>query len=324
MKAILQRDEQLIWEETETPTPQSGEVLIKVQATAINRADLMQQKGFYPPPPGASSILGLECFGEVAGFGPNTHSTLFQAGDLVCALLSGGGYAEYVVCPVEHVIPVPKDYANPMDFAGFAEVYCTVFLNLKLEANLQAGDSVLIHAGASGVGTAAIQYCAANDIDAYVTVGNQQKLDTCLKLGAKAGVIRTEASFAEAVKEWTQGKGLTAILDPVGGAYFEDNLKSLATDGKLVLIGLMGGRNAELDLGRLLIKRLRVVGSTLRSRSNEDKAKIVDGVRQSVIPLVQNGSIQLVNDCHFNITEVNDAFQFVADNKNTGKVILTL
>ena len=327
MKAIIIQDDQsLVWQETETPEPGPGEVRIKVKATAINRADLMQRAGLYPPPPGASKILGLECFGEIESIGesdPNDPIVL-KPGDPVCALLSGGGYAEYVVCPASHCIPVPSSYENPTEFAGFAEVYATIYLNLFMEAGLTSGDQILLHAGASGIGTAAIQVCKAKGIESFVTVGSQDKLSACLNLGATAGTIRGEESFSSKTKDWTKGQGFTAILDPVGGNYLNDNIRSLTVDGRLIVIGLMGGVKAELDIGRLLVKRLRVVGSTLRSRSKDQKTEIVNGVIEQILPEVNRGNISLITDKTFTIQDIEEAFKYVGANQNIGKVLLTL
>lgn len=326
MKAIIvQEDQSLTWSSTETPEPKDDQIRIKVRGTAINRADLMQRAGLYPPPPGASSILGLECWGEIESLGSSQqNSSSLKVGDQVCALLAGGGYAEYVVCPASHCIPIPKDTTDPQTFAGFAEVYATVYLNLIMEAKLSKGDKVLLHAGASGIGTAAIQLCRCLGIETYVTVSSEEKLNACLDLGAIAGALRNEEDFAALTKEWTQGKGFQAILDPVGGKYLNNNIRSLAVDGKLIIIGLMGGAKAELDIGRLLVKRLQVIGSTLRSRSDSAKTAIIEGVTQQVLPHVLSGGIKLITDKTYSIQEVEAAFAYVSENRNIGKVLLSI
>lgn len=322
---IIQDDQSLSWSSTDTPEPNNDQVRIKVRGTAINRADLMQRAGLYPPPPGASTILGLECWGEIESLGSTQgKDSNLKVGDQVCALLAGGGYAEYVVCPASHCIKIPENTPDPNIFAGFAEVYATVYLNLIMEAKLGKGDKVLLHAGASGIGTAAIQLCRCLGIETYVTVSSEEKLKACLDLGATAGALRNEEDFSTLTKGWTQGKGFQAILDPVGGKYLNGNIRSLAVDGKLIIIGLMGGAKAELDIGRLLVKRLQVIGSTLRSRPDSAKAEIVAGVTRDVLPHVMSGGIRLITDKVFPIQDVETAFRMVSENKNIGKVLLSI
>jgi len=292
-----------------------------VRASAVNRADLMQRAGLYPPPPGASEILGLECAGEISAVGEGVDQ--WQPGDKVCALLAGGGYAQSVVCSADHVLPVPNGFSFA-EAAALPEVFATAWLNLFMLADLQPGQKALVHAGASGVGTAAIQLCKARGNPVFVTVGDQAKLDTCLQLGAAAGHLRTQGDFEAAVKAWAGKGGVAAILDPVGGNYLEQNVKCLDTDGSLVIIGLMGGRAATLDLGRLLVKRIRVVGSTLRSRSDSSKAEVIAQLREQVWPLFDQGSLKPIIHSRFPITEATAAFELVASNQTTGKVILEL
>ena len=239
MKAVLvSEDSSLSWSEFEEPAPADQEVLIKIHATAINRADLMQRRGFYPPPPGASPVMGLECAGEVAAVGD--QCTRYAIGDKVCALLAGGGYAQYTAVDEGSVLPMPAGLSFEQA-AGLPEVFATAWLNIFIEAGLEAGEKVIIHAGASGVGTAAIQLCNAFGSPCFVTVGSADKLDTCLALGASAGSNRHEGSFLDKAAEFAGAQGVDVILDPVGAGYLADNLSLLGVGGRLVLIGLMSG-----------------------------------------------------------------------------------
>ena len=321
MKAIEDKGGQLIWAETAAPIAMAGEVLIQIKATAINRADLLQRAGLYPVPPGASPILGLECSGEVAALGEGV--TGFEIGDKVCALLVGGGYAEQVAVPAGQVLPLPKG----LDFiqgAAIPEVFATAYLNLYRLAALTPGEKVLLHAGASGVGTAAIQLCKAFANPCFVTAGSTEKINSCIELGAQGGSNRNDESFAEAVATWTDGSGVDVILDPVGGRYLEDNLKSLSLDGRLVLIGLMGGAEAQVSLGLMLIKRLKVIGSTLRALSVERKAVVMAELGQRVWPLFENGTIKPIVETSLPISEVQKAHELVASNSTVGKVVLSI
>ncbi len=322
MKAIITHsDKSLHWEEVPAPAPGPDDVVIQVHATAINRADLMQRAGFYPPPAGASTVLGLECAGTISVVGENVRQ--WRTGDRVCALLAGGGYAETVVCPASHVLPVPAGLSLAQA-AALPEVFATAWLNIYMEARTQPGQKVILHAGASGVGTAAIQLCKAFGNPVFVTVGDQRKLDTCISLGADAGFIRTTGDFETAAKAWAGSGGVHTILDPVGGSYLEQNVRLLATDGNLVIIGLMGGRDAKLDIGRLLVKRIRVVGSTLRSRSDASKAEIVAQVRERVWPGFEDGRFQPVIHREYPITNIEQAMAEVASNGTIGKVVLSV
>ncbi|PCJ45113.1 MAG: NAD(P)H-quinone oxidoreductase [Moraxellaceae bacterium] len=326
MKAItITEDNHLVWQQTSNPlenTPlQSHQVAIDVKATAVNRADLMQRKGVYPAPPGASDILGLECAGVISAIGTEVKS--WQVGDKVCALLAGGGYAETVVCAASHVLPMPKDFSF-VQAAAIPEVFATAWLNIFMEGNLQPKETVLIHAGASGVGTAAIQLCRHFAHCCFVTVGSDEKLAFCRELGATQAVNRHNDDFQQHIKSWTDGKGVDVILDPVGGDYFEKNIRSLNTDGRLIMIGIMGGRKSTVDLGRLLVKRLRVMGSTLRSRDDDYKSQIISQLTQQVWPLFDSGELKPIIEQQFPISEAEAAFALIASNTTTGKVILSL
>jgi len=321
VKAIHVDGQALVWRDAPDPVPARGEILIDNRATAINRADLVQRAGGYPPPRGASAILGLECAGVVAALGEGVST--FKVGDRVCALLAGGGYAERVVVPAGQALPVPKGF----DFAQAAalpEVWATAYLNLFGEARLQRGERVLLHAGASGVGTAAIQLCKLNDCPCYVTAGGAAKIARCIELGAEGGADRHTQSFTERVAEWTDGHGFDVIIDPVGGAYLKDNIRGLAVDGRLVIIGLMGGANAEIELGLMLVKRLRVIGSTLRARSIAAKATVMDGLKRDVWPHLERGAIAPIIEAVIPISEADRAHALIASNDTFGKVVLTI
>ncbi len=319
MKAIQVDGENLIWADFERPACGPGHLRIEVAASAINRADLMQRNGGYPPPPGASPIMGLECSGTVTELGEGVSS--FAVGDEVCALLAGGGYAEEVVVPAGQVLPVPKG-VSVVDAAALPEVFATAYLNLYMEAGLTPTERVIIHAGASGVGTAALQMLKHSNNPSFVTVGNQSKLDQCKALGAEAGSIRHDGSFVPAAQAWAE-HGVDVILDPVGGQYLSDNLTVLGLGGRLVLIGLMGGAIAEANLGLLMMKRARVIGSTLRARPIGEKALVMDGLKRDVWPRLEDGSIKPVVEARFPMEQTADAHALMATNDTVGKILLT-
>ncbi|HIG39817.1 MAG: NAD(P)H-quinone oxidoreductase [bacterium] len=322
MKAIrVDSESELHWDETGTPEAKSGEVLIKIHATAINRADLMQRRGFYPPPPGASTIMGLECAGEIAAVANDVDG--WQVGDRVCALLGGGGYAEYVNVAATSVVKIPRGLSM-VHGACLPEVYATAWLNLFIEAGLQPGEKVILHAGASGVGTAAIQLCRSFGSPCFVTVGSEDKLAACIDLGAEAGSNRHDESFAEKARAFAGESGVDVILDPVGGAYLEDNLALLGLNGRLVLIGLMGGNKTEVDLAVLMMKRARVIGSTLRARPLAEKARIMSQLAELVWPRIESGEIKPIVDTVFPIQEASQAFDLIASDKTIGKVVLSV
>lgn len=320
MKAIIVDSEKnLHWQDTETPEVSSNEVLIKVAATAINRADLMQRAGFYPPPPGASTIMGLECAGEVVALGDSV--TNFALGDEVCALLAGGGYAEFAAVDKGSVVKIPEGISL-IEAASLPEVFATAWLNLFIEAKLSPKEKVILHAGASGVGTAGIQLCKAFDNPCFVTVGNEDKLSACLALGASGGSNRHEGSFLDKGREFAGDAGVDVILDPVGGNYLQDNLELLGRNGRLILIGLMGGGVAEINLAHLLIKRLRLVGSTLRARPLSEKAEVMRQLAEHVWPKISAKEILPIVDTTFAITDAEEAHKLVASDKTIGKVVL--
>ncbi len=320
MKAIQIEDGALKWADAEAPALGVGEVRIRVAATAINRADLVQRTGGYPPPPGASPILGLECAGEVIEIGEGV--TRVAAGDAVCALLAGGGYAEEVVVPAGQVLPIP-DGLDAVQAAALPEVFATAYLNLFMEAKASLGESVLLHAGASGVGTAAIQLCRQRGNPCFVTAGNASKIERCVALGAEGGWNRHDGGFVEPVKAWAPD-GVNVILDPVGAGYLTDNLSVLGLDGRLVIIGLMGGAEANVNLGLMMVKRQRIIGSTLRARSVAAKAAVMDALAAEVWPHIASGEIKPIVEEVIPIEEAERAHALVAADQTFGKVVLTI
>lgn len=321
MKAIEIQGDHLVWSDTPSPSLGAGEIRIEVKASAVNRADLAQRAGAYPPPPGASPIMGLECSGVVSEIASDLSG--FEIGDEVCALLAGGGYAEEVVVPAPQVVRVPSGLSF-VEAAALPEVFATAYLNLYMEAALAPGERVLLHAGASGVGTAAIQLCRAFGNSVYVTAGDDDKITRCMTLGASAGSNRHSGSFADHVENWTGGHGFDVILDPVGAGYLADNIGSLAIGGRLVLIGLMGGASAEIPLGLLMMKRLRVIGSTLRARPLHEKAAVMSALRERVWPLIESGEIRPIIDEVVPVAETDRAHELIESNDTFGKVVLQL
>ena len=319
MKAVKVVDKKLIITKANKPVPRDNEILIEIKAAGLNRADIAQKKGLYPPPPGASEVLGLECSGVVESVGKEVKSK--KPGDEVMALLGGGGYAEYVSCHEFHAINKPKNL-NWIEAASIPEVYATCWLNLFLEASMQKGDKVVFHAGASGIGTAGIQLANVFDCESFVTAGTEEKIKFCLNLGASDGEIRSNDIFSK-IKEWAPG-GVNIILDPVGGEYFERNLDVLSTEGKLIVIGLMGGAKANLNLGLLMVKRQKIIGSTIRARSNETKNIVMQELSEKVIPLFESGMLKPVIHETFYFSECNEAQEMMEANENIGKIILAL
>jgi len=319
MKAILVEQGRLTLGEAPEPEIGVGQVKIAVAASAVNRADLIQAAGHYPPPPGASTILGLECAGEVVEVGEGVQRV--KPGERVCALLAGGGYAERVAVPAGQVLRAPEGLSL-LEAAAVPEVFAAAYLNLYREGNLATNERVLLHAGASGVGTAAIQLCRESRNPVFVTVGSDAKLRRCLELGASGGADRHQGGFADQVAEWTDGEGFDLILDPVGASYFADNLASLRTDGRLVLIGLMGGVRAEIPLALMLRKRLRLIASTLRTRSIAAKSSVMDGLEIHLWPKLESGAIKPIIETVMPMAEAQAAHDLVASNQTFGKVAL--
>lgn len=324
MQAIVVRGEKnnprLVWEEVANIGYVDNEVLVDVQTTAVNRADLSQARGNYPPPPGASEILGLEMAGVIREVGANVVG--WQPGDRVCALLSGGGYAEQVAVPAGMLLRLPDGWSFAQG-AAVPEVWFTAYVNLFAEGRLQAGEMALIHAGASGVGTAAIQLALDAGARAIATAGSDEKAVFCHELGAVAINYRTQ-DFLEAVMAVTDGQGVDVILDPVGGSYLTRNIAALRRFGRLVNIGSLGGTTGELNMRQLLGKRLRVIGSTLRTRPVEEKIAITRRFTAEIMPKLADGRLRPIIDTVFPIAEAQAAHEYVLANRNIGKVILEL
>ncbi len=306
------------------PVPQAGEVLIEVAAAALNRADVMQRAGMYSPPKGASEIPGLEVSGRVVAAGQGSDvAAEGLIGKEVVALLAGGGYAEKVVVDARHVLPVPAG-VGLIDAAGLIEVAATVHSNLRGEAQVQTGDTVLIHGGTGGIGSFALQHLHALGAEVLTTVGSAEKASLAVDLGADHVINYRTEDLGERVQEITGGRGVDAILDVVGAKYLETNLASLATGGRMVIIGLQGGRNAEVDLGLMLAKRLRIIATTLRSRDAEAKAAIVQEVGAEVWPLLEAGQIRIQTNKTFPLQEAAAAHEYFDSGTHTGKVLLTM
>ena len=319
---VTESADQLIWTEVPDPVLDDGEVLIKVSAAGVNRADLLQAAGKYPPPPGASEILGMEASGTIADVGAGV--TRWSIEQRVCTLLSGGGYAEYVAVPAGQVMPAP-DTVELHHAAALPEVACTVWSNLVMIAHLSAGQVVLIHGGASGVGTHAIQVARALDSRVAVTAGSAAKLDLCRELGAEITINYRDEDFVARLRGQTDGAGADVILDIVGAAYLERNVDALGTEGQLIVIGLQGGTKGELDLGRLIGKRARVIGTALRGRpvyGPGSKSAIVDEVVANVWPMVSDGRVRPVIGAEFGIQHAAEAHKLLASGDVSGKVIL--
>jgi len=307
--------------EVDDVTPGPGEVLIDVAASAVNRADVMQRMGQYPPPAGAPAWPGLECSGTVALLGSGVEE--WSVGDEVCALLSGGGYAEQVVAPAAQLLPVP-DGIDLVDAAGLPEVACTVWSNVFMGAGLRPEETLLVHGGSSGIGTMAIQLAHTHGARVVVTAGSAAKLARCTELGADLGVNYREQDFVEVMHEMTGGRGCDVILDNMGAKYLARNVSALAPNGRLVVIGLQGGAKAELDLGALLRKRAAVIATSLRARPPSEKAAIVASVRQHVWPKLADGTVEPVVDRRFALADAGDAHRYLEESTHVGKLLLVV
>jgi putative PIG3 family NAD(P)H quinone oxidoreductase len=305
--------------EAPAPVLAPGCLRLRVAATAVNRADLLQARGFYPPPPGASEILGLECAGEVAEVGEGVSG--WRRGDRAMALLAGGGYAEEVVVDAGSALPVPEGLSLEQA-AALPEVFLTVYLNLFRLAELPAGGSALVHGGGSGIGTAAIQLVAESGATSVVTAGSAEKCERCRQLGADFAVDYNREDFVAACKEATTGRGVDVVLDSIGAPYLERNLASLAVGGRLVIIGLMGGAKAEIALGTLLMRRLSVIGSTLRARLAAEKADIVAGFHQRFGAALAEGRIRPIVDRVLPLEQAGEAHRVVQASEHFGKIVL--
>jgi putative PIG3 family NAD(P)H quinone oxidoreductase len=309
----------LQWTEVPDPLPGPGEVVVDVTAAGVNRADLMQRQGFYPPPAGAPPYLGLECSGTISAIGPDV--TKFKAGDEVCALLSGGGYAEKVAVPDGQLLPRPES-VTLIEAASFPETACTVYSNVFMTARLQPGETILIHGGGSGIGTMAIQLAKSEGATVAVTAGSQEKLEACKRLGADIAINYREENFAETLKRATNGHGADVILDIIGAAYLAANLDALAVGGRMVTIGMQKGSKAELDLGKLMTKRATITATTLRARPKEQKAEIVQAVNEHVWPLIEDREITPVIYRELPFPDAAEAHRIMEASANTGKILL--
>lgn len=315
MNALQGIEGELEWGVQPRPECDVGQIRIKVAAAGLNRADLLQRNGLYPPPPGVTEVLGLECSGVVVEAGAGSR---WRVGDRVCALLAGGGMAEEVVVDARHALAVPEGLGL-IEAAALPEVYATAWLNLFQLARLQPGERVLLHAGASGVGSAGIQLCKAFGSPVWVSVGSRERLDYCEALGAEGGVIRGDT--LDGLRDFAP---FDVILDPVGASYGELNLKLLNQDGRWVVIGLMGGRKTQLDLALLLGKRIQMIGSTLRNRDAEFKAQLMAELEQFVWPLFAEGRLKPQLERSYPIEDAAAAFEALASNEVRGKLVLVV
>ncbi|UXY28756.1 NAD(P)H-quinone oxidoreductase [Streptomyces sp. HUAS TT20] len=311
--------EALVWDEVPDPVPGEGEVLVEVAAGAVNRADILQRQGFYNPPAGASPYPGLECSGRIAALGPGASG--WAVGDEVCALLSGGGYAEKVVVPVGQLLPVPKGL-DLTQAAALPEVVCTVWSNVFMVAHLRPGETLLVHGGSSGIGTMAIQLAKAVGARVAVTAGTKEKLERCAELGADILINYREQDFVAEMERATDGAGADVILDNMGAKYLDRNVRALAVNGRLAIIGLQGGAKGELNIGALLNKRAAVSATSLRARPLAEKAAIVAAVREHVWPLIDAGHIRPVVDRELPMSEAAEAHRVVEASGHVGKVLL--
>jgi putative PIG3 family NAD(P)H quinone oxidoreductase len=311
--------EVLRWTEVPDPRPGPGEVLVEVAAAGVNRADLMQRQGLYPPPPGAPPYPGLEISGVIAALGHGV--TGWRPGQQVCALLSGGGYAERVAVPAGQLLPVPPG-STLVEAAALPEAACTVYSNVFLTARLAAGETLLVHGGGSGIGTMAIQLAKQAGARVAVTAGSQPKLDVCLALGADIAINYREEDFVTSLMAATDGHGADVILDIVGAAYLTRNIAALAPDGRIANIGMQQGRRAELDFGALMAKRAVISSTSLRARPTEQKASIVAAVVENVWPAVGAGLIRPVIDTELPLEQAAQAHRIMAESTHTGKILL--
>lgn len=309
----------LMLETSPVPTPGAGQILIEVAAAGINRPDVLQRLGAYPPPPGASDLPGLEVSGRVAATGPGADR--YQLGDQVCALVSGGGYAGYCLADEPLALPVPKGFSLT-EAAGLPETFFTVWSNLFMRAGLKSGETVLIHGGASGIGTTATQLAKQRGATVIATAGSAKKCAACTGLGADLAINYLEDDFVSAVKEFTSRHGADVILDMVGGDYVERNFRAAARDGRIAMIGFMGGTSAETDFMPLLLKRLTLTGSTLRARPLADKAAIAAGLEREVWPLLASGAVRPVIDSTFSLEHASAAHERMEAGEHIGKIIL--
>jgi putative PIG3 family NAD(P)H quinone oxidoreductase len=321
---VAESADRLLWQEVPDVTAGNGEVLIKVSAAGVNRADLLQAAGLYPPPPGASELLGMEVSGVIEAIGDDV--TDWAPGQEVCALLAGGGYAEYVAVPAGQLLPHPVGL-DLTDSAGVPEVACTVWSNLAMTAHLSEGQLLLMHGGASGIGTHAIQVARALGARVAVTAGSTAKLDFCRDLGAEILINYHDEDFVARVREATAGAGADVIFDIMGASYLDRNIDALATEGRLVIIGMQGGIKGELNIAKLLSKRAHVIGTTLRGRPTNgpnSKSEVVAAVTESVWPMIADGRVRPIIGARLPIQEAAEAHRLLQAGEVTGKIVLTV
>lgn len=311
--------EVLVPEERRVPELKDGELLVRVHAAGVNRPDVLQRQGGYPPPPGAPDIPGLEIAGEVLSTGPG--AARFHRGDKVCALVAGGGYAEYCTVHWSNALPIP-DSLSPVEAAALPETFFTVWSNVFERGALQPGETLLVHGGTSGIGTTAIQLAKAFGATVIATAGSAEKCEACVRLGADVAVNYREQDFVEAVKTATRGKGADVILDMVGGDYIEQNYKAAAEDGRIVQIAFLRGTKFEVDFLRIMLKRLTHTGSTLRARSVDFKAGIACALEEHVWPLLAAGKVRPVMDSTFALSDAAKAHQRMEESRHIGKIVL--
>jgi putative PIG3 family NAD(P)H quinone oxidoreductase len=321
---VAEAADRLLWREVPNATAGPGEVLVKVTAAGVNRADLLQAAGLYPPPPGASELLGMEVSGVIESVADDVDD--WRPGQEVCALLAGGGYAEYVAVPAGQLLPHPAGL-DLVDSAGVPEVACTVWSNLVMTAHLHEGQLLLMHGGASGVGSHAIQVARALGARVAVTAGSAEKLEACRELGAEILINYREQDFVAAVDEATDGRGADVIFDIMGAAYLDRNIHALATEGRLVIIGMQGGVKGELNIAELMGKRAHVIGTTLRARPTygpNSKSAVVAEVADSVWPLIADGRVRPIIGARLPIQEAAEAHRMLQSGEVTGKIVLTV
>lgn len=319
MTCIEIQDGELIPAKRALPQPAAGEVLIEVAAAGINRPDVLQRQGAYPPPPGASDIPGLEIAGEVVALGENVSG--LSLGDEVLALVTGGGYAEYCTAPARQCLPIPKGLEMD-EAAAIPETFFTVWSNVFDRAGLKPGETLLVHGGSSGIGTTAIQLAHALGSTVITTAGNDEKCGACDVLGADLTINYREQDFVAEVKDFTDGRGVDVILDMVGGDYVQRNLKALAVEGRLVNIAYLQGSKVEVDLKPVMLKRLTLTGSTLRARDIDFKAAIADNLRKHVWPLIESESVAPFIHATFSLAEAQQAHELMESSEHIGKIVL--
>jgi putative PIG3 family NAD(P)H quinone oxidoreductase len=310
-----------VWDEVPDPVPGEGEVLVEVVASAVNRADLLQRQGLYNPPPGASPYPGLECSGRIAAVGPGVSG--WAVGDEVCALLSGGGYAEKVAVPAGQLLPVPEGI-DLRQAAALPEVTCTVWSNVFMISHLRPGETLLVHGGSSGIGTMAIQLAKAVGAKVAVTAGTKDKLQFCADLGADVLINYREQDFVEELKKATDGAGADVILDNMGAKYLDRNVKTLAANGRLAIIGMQGGIKGELNIATLLNKRAAISATSLRARPLGEKASIVAAVREHVWPLISSGHVRPIVDRELPMSDAATGHRVLEESGHIGKVLLVV